>query len=504
MATLTNNCLEISSSSNVQERAEHLIAVADAVHHSNTQRKEKMNLLLIENAKISNENFDDSSSNVIFDGAFDANIQHIDQESQSSTSNNNQTEEDCSFTIVNSEKRKSRFQTVSELKQQILDCNKALLTLQENADLKYRKLELKLTHLKSTLETSKLDLENANKKVQELEKENNVLQQNLQQAIGKDQVEFLASFTHKETQMELETQKIMRERDQVIAENETIKKMMDACTKCRSSILASQVSKQPAHASKATGLWQSLKQAALKGLDAEAEVTPVTPEIKPRPVVVTRQPPPQQMFLFREQSQRLKLDLEADIDSLEKQMKDDIEALKTEWSKPVSMQNGRNRRKQQNKKQRPKPKGREPPVIGGLSSLDSFFASASQGLDLQSEEMDEERSLFSLSRSVASAPVATTARRRRKKKSNYPTDMEDTSTVASSSASMVDPRQHYRNSSRSTSFRDNFRASLLGLGSEISRLSAKRDTKPETYSLDDLHESSEWTTMPKQSVTVSL
>lgn len=474
----------------IQEHASHLMAVADAVHESHHQRKEKLDVLMNETTFGSEYHGDLDESMVSLTTA------DIEQDSSSTTNSKaNVTSPPVAEDINDSsesknvpsatadakdkagDKKKSRFQTVSELKQQVLDCNRALLTMQENADLKYRKLELLVVNLKSNLETVKADLECANMDKQKLEAEKQFLEGSLQKAMGeRQQADWVPGDTLKtpgsSNKVDVSLDKVTRERDDAMAEKKLMKEVMADCAQCSQKLIDSkkkQVHSGANHIPRTgASLWSTLN-VAIRGLTAEADATaPTSPDIRMRPVSAELRQPPKEMFLFKEQSNQIKLDLEADIVALEKKMQDDVEALKSEWSKPSPTSIVRGRRKHRNDGKKHRDRSRKEgssnrsSSIGGVGSLDSFFASAAQGLSLESEEMDEERSLFSMTRSVATAPVG----QRRSKKNDH------SRKKVSSSSSETDFRASYMSSGKSTSFRQSFRASLLGLGDEVSISSA--------------------------------
>jgi hypothetical protein len=127
------------------------------------------------------------------------------------------------------------------------------------------------------------------------------------------------------------------------------------------------------------------------------------------------QPPPE-MFLFQQQSQQMKDDLEADISAMEKEMSDEIVNLKNQWgSTPKVFAGGKNKNKKSSKKRSSSKK--KPDAFG---SLDDFFGAATAGLE--DEEMDEEKSFFSLQRSVSTMPDK---RKKKKKRSNKKSDSDD-------------------------------------------------------------------------------
>ena len=88
--------------------------------------------------------------------------------------------------------------------------------------------------------------------------------------------------------------------------------------------------------------------------------------------------------------------------------------------------------------------------IAGISTPDSFLASASQGLSLESEEIDKERSL------LACPNRTPTLKSHHRHNHSKPSSGDD------------DLRDSYMSTDRSASFQRNFRASLFGLEDEVS------------------------------------
>jgi hypothetical protein len=89
--------------------------------------------------------------------------------------------------------------------------------------------------------------------------------------------------------------------------------------------------------------------------------------------------------------------------------------------------------------------------------------------------MDEECSLFSMTRSVATAPVGDTSTKRKKKSSRH----EENKSLSSG---MRDRCRSYYMLSGGTPFRESFRESLLGLGEEVS--GASKTNMPDWTPLD--------------------
>jgi hypothetical protein len=91
--------------------------------------------------------------------------------------------------------------------------------------------------------------------------------------------------------------------------------------------------------------------------------------------------------------------LEADLQAMEKKMKDDIENMRSEWKRPskkrvdtLTVRRGMSKKRLERAK-------------SARDTLDSFFSQATASLE--DEEMEGERSFFSLQRSFRSLPIDT-------------------------------------------------------------------------------------------------
>jgi hypothetical protein len=350
-------------------------------------------------------------------------------------------------------------------------------------------------------------LEGANTEIQNLEKEKLMLQESLQKAVGKDQAEWLEQTKLKTERLEKNLAEVEQERDQAVKDNEIMKKAMTDCSQCVKKIphrpnSSRKITATTTSSSSSSTSWWSSMSTALMGLNDEAEATPVSPQ-RQRGLVDA---PPQEMFRFQDQTHQIKENLEADIEAMERQMKDDVNALKEEWSKPPKS-SGRRRRSRKHRSS--KSKDGDDDIIGGIGSLDAFFASASQGLSLESEEMDEEQSFYG-TRSIASAPVG--SRRRRKKKHSGGGSHHHRSTQRKSSSTSddgkgtpeINRRGTYGASGRSMSFRENFKASLIGLGDEVSVAGDEEDPadiEPDRFN-DLQKEVAEWGGGASRALTV--
>ena len=426
-------------SSSIQEYAAHLLEVADVVHQSNHQKQVKLETLMSE-------------------GLFGSDSFTLDDSVRSAADSDVHATADAARAKSRShDKKKAKSQKMAELKQQVLDCNKALLALRANADLKVRKLELQLADLKSNLESSRNELESAKTEIQRLEKNNQVMEGELHTLVDEGQAEWQKTIKRKSDVLEEELQNVKHERDYAIADNESMTNVMKICAQCVKKLPNRVPSARPIKVERPS-LWNTFNT-ALQGLTAEAESIPTPIDRTHRTVSTSIKEPPQDALDFQEQSDQIKLNLEADIDALEKQTHHNAEALKSEGIASLSTSSSRRRKKQHGGK-----------LAGDVSALDSFFAAASKGLSLHSEEMDEERSMFSASRSVSTAPVGN-SHLKKKKASRRKEEKSSSNGRKDRRAGMT----------AASNFRQSFRASIAGLGEEVFG-AAKGNTPNETNS----------------------
>jgi hypothetical protein len=127
------------------------------------------------------------------------------------------------------------------------------------------------------------------------------------------------------------------ERDDEMKDDEITKTTMDDCAQCVKKISDRLPSSREVNETKGSSFWNTFS-VAFKCLTAEA--TPVLSPERIRPLyVIAKQP--HKMFLFKEQSNQIKEDQEAVIEATEMQMKEDVDALKNEWSKLLPKISGR-------------------------------------------------------------------------------------------------------------------------------------------------------------------
>ena len=418
-----------------QEHATRLLEVADVVLESHDNHRKMLGMIMDDQIF--------ASQSTVESGATGG----PDTEETRQSSDDTKDSDDRA-----KKEKRPRHQTVSELKQQLQDCHNALLTMRENANLKYRKLELEFVDLKATLSTTRAELDVAKAECQNLDKEKQILSDKLAKAVGEEKAEWFENLQASYQNLEKELSLTRLEREEKTRANEELRKIMRSCSRCRRFLPQSQQVLSRNTSVKSLWGWESLA-GAIVGLDQEAQAT-TSPQLQKSLMDPTQPQPPPEMFTFMEQSQRIKEDLEADIEAMERQMKDDIESLKNEWSRAPKIYN---RERSGKKNDKPKKDRKSKKKSKGMSSLDSFFSSATAGLE--EEEMDEEKSFFSLSRSVNTAPGHLEKRKKKKqkhrKKSNQPAINEEN-----------DRRGNFRAEGKGKSLRNNLQEKIKNLGQE--------------------------------------
>ena len=404
----------------MKEKAERLIHQADIVHDSNLKTSKKKREMLL--ADSSDGGVGGSSRRSTSFSELDAPSSSNDVDTQSERPKRNSAimrrsnSSAADSSSSTSTRRKSRFQTVSELKQQLQDVRQALVDMQENASVKYRKLELEFVDLKAQLSTTKSDLDSSRQQVQQLAQARDTLQHSLEKSLGRDKADWFQQLEQTTSNLQKECSLLRIERDELKRDVDVMHKAMVYCSRCKHKLpdhrhpdnhnnnatnapatLERSISSGTAATAATTSFWESVR-GAMFNLGSEATSTTTD----------TPTTPAQQ--ITKVQSQRIKDDLEADIEEMEQQMKNEIEHLKAEWTKPPS----KSSRKKKKKHER---RGSGSSVIsfGGVGGLENFLKDATAGLE--HEEMNEEMSLFSKSRSVSSAPANSSRHRRKSKKS---------------------------------------------------------------------------------------
>jgi hypothetical protein len=446
--------------SDVRDKAERLLEVANVVQSSNNERNSLLAAMVNFAADGGLENFEDSAASLEAVTLL-AEAHKVPQNTQGGTipsRSGHASTERRSGTVTPT----SRSQTIAELKKQLQDSHKALLTMQENANLKYRKLELQAVELKTTFEKTQKELAITTEQLEKVSREKAQIAESLEKAVGKGHADLIVSLERKNIEAKDKLTEVSRERDDAIKEGDIMRKAMSACSLCSHKIPKNiemhRDSLSRSFSETATSFWNTVS-IALIGLNDEAKFT--SAPLPKEPLTTGSSPTSESKLHFKAQSTQIKRDLEADIEEMEKEMKQDIEALKKEWATPPSRVVPNGRKRYHEKKSRSRSTGNPNSVIAGISSLDAFFASATHGLE--DEEMDEEKSFFSKSRSVATAPAATQRRKKKKKRSSHKASGASDDEGGNDDNS-TDIRAQFR---KTLSFRQNLRAKLLGLEEEV-------------------------------------
>lgn len=314
--------------------------------------------------------------------------------------------------------KKSKTKTIAELRQQLHDCNFSLVEIQENDNLKH--LKLKMDH--DELNESYLKLKQIKS---EMEKENEMLKRKLSSVVGADRMEWIA-------QLEANQAKLQNELGQATLERENANKLLDGIKKmCCQTCLDKM---QPARGvpvapvlapSVSRSLWSLFQLDEEAKATTEAVSTLATICGSSNSVIVTQQPSPPKIFVERKSPEPTNTnkisycdncdyddepfhaassandDLEADLEAIEQKMKDDIENMSREWKqpskKPVNNHKVRRDLARSNKRSSfAKSKSTR-------DTLDSFFSITKSIRNLGAEEMDEEKSFYSIQRSVSAS-----------------------------------------------------------------------------------------------------
>lgn len=367
-------------------------------------------------------------------------------------------------------RQKSRFATVSELKTQLQDCHNALLTMRENANLKYRTLELEYVALTSTLASVQSQLDHQTIMSQQLNKEKVALQRQLQEIIGTDQAAWIQTLEESSFQVGQKLALEKLERAELTNENNHLKRLMNDCSQCQRRM------PEKGHYHPTGGLWGNLLS-RVKDMDPSLgkeetnvvhgndnihynynSISSANNSINNNNNTSPKAQPPPEMFLFQQQSKDMKDDLDADIKAMEQQMTDEITDLKNQWGRTPKVFVGNSKKKKASKKRLSNKKKKD-----AFSTLDDFFGAATLGL--VDEEMDEEKSFYSLQqRSVSTMPEK---RKKKKKRSKKDVPDSDDENVKEELAAQLEAN-HDRRALMTSAIqaKKSFRERLMGLGAE--------------------------------------
>jgi hypothetical protein len=388
-----------------QKRAEHLLFMADAVQRSIKSRRNIVSDMNKEKDSI----VDDFEASTQFDITSELSLaqEHSTASLAASHQSSDTTKQQNASSKGKSEK-KSKTKTIADLRQQLHDCKSALVEIKENASLKYLKLEMEREELNESYVKLK-ELKN------QADHENEVLKRKLSSAVGSDRVEWIVELESNQEKLQKELDQMTLQRDDAMKELEDIKSL--CCASCLDKMR--QTSKVPvnAPASLPQSLWSFFQ------LDEEAKATTEAASTIATIYGSDHQQLPFKMFIEQRDTEPTKKishfeepdyvdkpssapsnandDLEADLEAIEKKMKDDIENMSREWKQPSKKLV--NNRKVRRDMIRSNKRNAFAKSKSTRETLDSFFSITQSIRNLGAEEMDEEKSFYSIQRSVSAS-----------------------------------------------------------------------------------------------------
>mmetsp|Transcript_16691 Transcript_16691/g.24676 ORF Transcript_16691/g.24676 Transcript_16691/m.24676 type:complete len:350 (-) Transcript_16691:235-1284(-) len=333
---------------NIQNHAEKLLELANEVQKSNNERREKMQEIL-EETKLCSDDY------------------------------GKKNEEN------------------EELKHHLQECRKALLAVQENANLKNRKLELQYLELHSALELSNKDLSTALSEISSLNKErdrmlnhHHYLREALEGGTTNDLATLLIQTKAKCHHLEKELLRLER----INKHEKTVKSATSTaiCPNCKRYPRSMTCKEEPPSLSapSSTSFWNTLNEVMMTGLDSETFSTAKRTLDSHNSINSSEPHNPQSTF-----RNKMKLDLEADIKAMESKMNKEIEAIQIRFSlsklpKPSSSRETFKGRRRKAKKNHTKESRVQSSKPHKPPSLESFFSSHDASLQLLEEEKDDE------------------------------------------------------------------------------------------------------------------
>jgi len=383
-----------------QRKAEHLLYMADAVQRSIKSRRNIVS------------DMDRQRKAVVDD--FEASAQLDTSEMSLSVAEDSQStlepEKRPKLSNKGKSEKKSKTKTIADLRQQLHDCKSALVEIQENASLKYLKLEMDYDELKESYTKlkelkSKSDTENAS------------LKRKLSSAVGGDRVEWIAQLESSQAKLQAELDQMRTERDAAQKQTDELKNM--CCATCVEKIqTTSTASKVAASVYRARSLWslfqldeeakattEAASTATVCGSGTNAMMAPQKLYLQPKtecPATNVSHCEAEPDYAVGELSAppNSNDDLEADLEAIEQKMKDDIESMSREWKRPSQT---RIQKKHTVRRDLVRNNKRNTLAKTKSSALDSFFSISQSIRNLGAEEMDEETSFYSLQRSTSAS-----------------------------------------------------------------------------------------------------
>ena len=370
-----------------QRKAQQLLDMADAVEQSNRHRKNIVNEMNEQRLAII-EDFENSFASVDPGTISISAVETTSPESAKSKVKMG---------------KNSKTKVIASLKQQLRDCQNALVEIKENAALKQIKLEMEYEDLIE----SYTKLEAAKDQTQ---RENEALKRKLASAVGDIHVERLAELESAQAKLEMEVERVKLERDKAKKETGELRSL--CCEPCQSKMNIPAEEPTPSLMRSVWSLFQ---------LDEEARATEETSKVVAIGDGAYQQPPKKIVIIRTEEPQYIDDNLESphlindnekktaaiekpqrttsgdDLEITKKKMKNDIEKMHNEWKQP------RKKRVDTHREQHELRNKRSEQTKSARNTLESFFSHATAGLE--DEEMEEEMSLFSLQRQCRSLPA---------------------------------------------------------------------------------------------------
>lgn len=229
-----------------------------------------------------------------------------------------------------------------ELKYQLQECRKALVTVQENANLKYRKLELQCSELHSALESSKGELSKAQSEIESLKAEKKRLFHHphyfFQKMEGGAAEDLATLFIQTKAKCDhLETELTRIERINKHEKKQESNTSSSICSNCKKNLLnkSSKEESSVTVGSSSVSFWNSLNKGMVTSPDSEALNVSNEKAAKHEETKNEVMPNVIQPELDKSTStylNKMKLDLEADIKAMEIKMNQEVEEIRSKFA----------------------------------------------------------------------------------------------------------------------------------------------------------------------------
>lgn len=277
-----------------QKKAEQLLQIADAVEQASQHKRQQLEdikkTVILEDVPCE----DSFASSVPTDFvSFDAEFEHEDKRSASPLPTKSPKSvlpvgaaDDASLasagTSTSKRKKQSKRAIIADLQEKLNASRQALVSMEANASLKQRKLEMERTELNEALEAKQEELCNSTNTVCTLESKVKLLERQLRSALGADKADWLTHLDANQRQLEEQVATLEEEKKKATLERDAFHRILKSCPSCRDKLIkAKPKPAAPAStsffASSSLG-WASFSAAKMFHLDEE--------EVKPEDAVV--------------------------------------------------------------------------------------------------------------------------------------------------------------------------------------------------------------------------